>query len=123
MVLLGLLVSSLVLLGYAFGATSLYQLAGFASRLLTHLAPKTYQKLLWLNAQWKKPEVQAFLHEELLFTNADALAIGTNLAAAVATLQKSCTAGTLWLDIDLKEHLGAGLPQQTKDRCAPKAEP
>ena len=89
---------------------------------LTHLSPKTYQKLLWLNAQWKKPEVQAFLHEELLFTNADALAVGTNLAAAVATLQKSCTAGTLWLDIDLKEHLGAGLPQQTKDRCALKAE-
>ena len=84
---------------------------------VAHLSPKTYQKLLWVSSQWSKPEVQSWLHTELLFTKADAALIGGNLAAAVATLKKGCAAGTLFLDVDLKEHLGKGLPAATKDRC------
>lgn len=76
---------------------------------IKHMSAKTYSRLMELNDMAKKPEFDAWMQRELLFTKADltdaSRSFHNNLARAVTVLKHNCENGSLHLDLNLGDYV------------------
>ena len=73
---------------------------------VSHMDPKTYNRLLDLQKELQKPEVAQWYQTELLFTSANFNTVKDNVDQAVSTLSSRKNKG-LFLDASLSAALGA----------------
>jgi len=73
-------------------------------RGLSHLNPETYARLLKLRSDLSQESTRRFFKTETLMTEADYASLKANMEEVVRTLQNSCRAGRLKLDLNLDAH-------------------
>ncbi len=82
---------------------------------IRHMAPKNYKKLMQFAQDVTKPEIAAYLKNELLLTSDDVKDLQNNTIAAAKIIKGLCDAGKLKLDLDLEAHLRG--EDQSKNKC------
>jgi hypothetical protein len=85
---------------------------------ISHIDPKTYNRLLELQKELQKPEVALWYQTELLFTPADFKTVKDNVDQAVAILS-SRKDKSLFLDASLSAALGAEDRQEQETETKP----
>lgn len=76
-----------------------------------HMHPRTYRGIRYLAQQWSSGEGRRFFEQEALLNTPDVFGnegiadFGRRIVAASDLLTKNCKAGTLRLDLDIRDHV------------------
>jgi hypothetical protein len=83
------------------------------TKVMSHVDPKVYKRLLKLAKVIDNAEVKTFFTRNLMFTAADFAGFRKNLLELSDLLKNNCAAGSLNLDLDIEEHF-SGQPLKSQ---------
>jgi len=87
--------------------------AGLA-KVMSHVDPKVYKRLLKLAKVIDNAEVKVFFTRNLMFTATDFTGFRKNLLELAGLLKSKCTSGSLNLDLDIEDHF-SGQPLKSQN--------